>query len=287
MLVFLPEVDLSIAYGLAPDSEDKDNRRHFDWAEVHDWDVLVTYTDIRWRGSVVDRVTMWSIDEGRRVIPVGRRLDDSDVLQVEPWAMSVARAIAVVHGTHSDLDFYLQASRQGGCTDGSVRRSMARATFDAEESDSDVRRLYFSAPGQTYPEGAAQNSPVPARKWQDSELVPPNYDKLLRSDSGGGSVAGTGDDGGGGLLDRLLPENTWARNCPPAASTGVARKAMPATLLPKPKKMMAAARQARVTPSAIQRPTRAWSISASTSLSWRRLSSTVVASFQAIICACT
>lgn len=112
LLVFRPDVDLSVAYGL-PAYYEKLERNHFDWAEKHGWTVTTTFADVRWRGQVVDRVTMWATWKDVHV-PVGEidSDDGSGVRYVEGWQYAISVAIARWHGTQSLLDTVLRGTEQ-------------------------------------------------------------------------------------------------------------------------------------------------------------------------------
>ncbi|SDY49879.1 hypothetical protein SAMN05660209_03029 [Geodermatophilus africanus] len=111
LLVWERDVVLSIGYGLKVDPEEK-RRLHFDWAEKRNWEVTNSFADIRWHGQVVDRMTMWSIDKGSALVPIGDFVPEGQPRYIEPWQYAVAFAIAVAHGNDSQLDYYLSASEQ-------------------------------------------------------------------------------------------------------------------------------------------------------------------------------
>lgn len=121
LLVYRPEVDLSIAYGLHPHPRGEDNERTFDWATSHDWSVELRIADIRWRGQLVDRAYYWVVDGGHGEVPVGDLVhhqndeigdDVQETRHVVPiWLDSVTCAISFAHGTLNRHNYYLKATR--------------------------------------------------------------------------------------------------------------------------------------------------------------------------------
>jgi hypothetical protein len=111
VLVWERDVSLTIGYGLNVDPEEK-RLLSFDWAEKHDWEVTGSFADIRWQGQVVDRMVMWSIDDGHGLVPVGDFVPEDKPRYVEPWQYAIAQAIAHWHGNSSQLDYYLSSSGQ-------------------------------------------------------------------------------------------------------------------------------------------------------------------------------
>ncbi|GAB4083308.1 hypothetical protein GCM10028783_42590 [Modestobacter muralis] len=112
LLVFCPDVDLTVAYGLPAYYEDFERSR-FDWAERHGWVVTTKFADVRWRGQVVDRVAMWATWKDVQV-PVGEveSVEGSDVRFVERWQYAISAAVARWHGTESLLDTVLRGTEQ-------------------------------------------------------------------------------------------------------------------------------------------------------------------------------
>jgi len=125
LLVYRPEVDLSIAYGLRPHPRDQDNRRTFDWATSHDWSVEVNIADVRWRGQLVDRAYYWVVDNGSAEVPIGKLVLDREDDDQAPghhtvpiWLDSVTCAISFAHGTLDQHAYYLKAT--GSIIEGST-----------------------------------------------------------------------------------------------------------------------------------------------------------------------
>jgi len=110
LLVSERDVALSIGYGLEVNPEERN--LSLDWAEKLNWEVRATFADIRWNGQLVERMVMWVVDKGSAHIPVGRFVPDGQPRYIETWQYAVASAIAVAHGSQSELDYYLSASEQ-------------------------------------------------------------------------------------------------------------------------------------------------------------------------------
>ena len=91
--VYRDDIDLTIQWGMDMDPGD-DDRRHFDWAEkfinpkVHPW-----WVDVFWRGVLVDRYGVVSVDGGHGLVPFPHTAGESP-----DWHNAVTeREVAVVH----------------------------------------------------------------------------------------------------------------------------------------------------------------------------------------------
>jgi hypothetical protein len=93
--VYMPDVDLTIAYGMELYPAVRD--REFDWSiNFHDISVQLCFTDIFWSGSLVDRVIYALVDGARGVLPFGQ---GPEGLRVTTYERDVARLLHNIGGT--------------------------------------------------------------------------------------------------------------------------------------------------------------------------------------------
>ena len=98
VVVYVPDVDLTIAYGLDFDPWGSD-APEFEWPKVFpDKSVHIGLADIFWRGSLVDRVAYVLVDGGRGTLPIG---GGKNGLMVTSWQRDVARLLHDVKGAGS------------------------------------------------------------------------------------------------------------------------------------------------------------------------------------------
>jgi len=105
--VYIPDVDLTIAYGMDNELSRIDDYGHsdsaLDWTKVFPgkhWKVLVA--DIFWRGSLVDRVAYIAVDDYRAYLPIGGWHDGLDI---DEFQHDVARLIDGIAG-HREFKAY-------------------------------------------------------------------------------------------------------------------------------------------------------------------------------------
>jgi hypothetical protein len=95
VVVYKPDVDLTIAYGLDFDSLTRD-APEFEWSKVFsDKSVHIGLADIFWRGSLVDRVAYVLVDGARGTLPIG---GSHNGLRVTSWQRDVARLLHDLKG---------------------------------------------------------------------------------------------------------------------------------------------------------------------------------------------
>lgn len=69
--IFMPDIDISIAWGLDRDPDDRD--LSFEWDGVFpDPKTTVQFADIFYRSSLVDREYLAAVDGGRALLPIGQ-----------------------------------------------------------------------------------------------------------------------------------------------------------------------------------------------------------------------
>lgn len=119
--VFMPDIDISIAWGLDRDPDDRHHGLSFEWDDKFpDSKTTVQLADIFYRGSLVDREYQAAVDGGRALIPMGHtRIAEGsprhgkDVryeVVTSEWQVDFAR---VVHSFEhaGDFDGYLSSAQ--------------------------------------------------------------------------------------------------------------------------------------------------------------------------------
>lgn len=106
--VLQEDVDVAIEWGMS--SDPFDHRREFkpEWAPFPDPAVALCYADLFYRGSLVDRVSIASVDGGRAYLPTPHRRDDQWVVMDRPYQL--ARLINDIAGTE-EFESYFERSR--------------------------------------------------------------------------------------------------------------------------------------------------------------------------------
>jgi hypothetical protein len=107
LAVYIPDVDLTIAYGMDEELSPIDDSGHIDktleWSEVFpDRHRKVLIADIFWRGSLVDRVDYIAVDGYRAYLPIG---GGHDGLDIDDFQHDVARLIDGIAG-HDEFKTY-------------------------------------------------------------------------------------------------------------------------------------------------------------------------------------
>ena len=101
VVVYVPDVDLTIAYGLDFDALRRD-APEFEWSKVFpDKSVHIGLADIFWRGSLVDRVAYVLVDGARGTLPIG---GGHVGLRVSSWQVDVARLLHGLKGAGLAFD---------------------------------------------------------------------------------------------------------------------------------------------------------------------------------------
>lgn len=103
--VFRDDVDLRIAWGWDPDDAADHRNLYFPWQEkLPDSKVTRFYADVFWRGALVDRMMMLSVDGGRAYMPLGRpKYEDKEwITEVVPdWEYKFTRLVHSFEHTDS------------------------------------------------------------------------------------------------------------------------------------------------------------------------------------------
>lgn len=91
VMVYTPDIDLTMAYGMSFDFYDHGPERVFEWSKIFpDSAVQIDMADIFWRGSLVDRVDYAYVDGARGIVPIG---GGHQGLQVTQYDCDVARLL--------------------------------------------------------------------------------------------------------------------------------------------------------------------------------------------------
>ena len=110
--VYRDDVDLTIQWGLDLDpTRGRDDQWHFSWAEkLMNSRVSPYWVDVFWRGVLVDRYALASIDGAHGLIPIphtaGEEPDWYDV--VSKRELAVAQLIDDLYGGFHNVDGYIQ-----------------------------------------------------------------------------------------------------------------------------------------------------------------------------------
>jgi hypothetical protein len=103
ILVYTPEVDLTIAYGMHYHSQGRDEPE-FEWSQVFaSRSVRAGFADIFWRGSLIDRVDYAIVDDHQGILPLG---GGPDRLKVTSFEVDVARLLHGITGKFNKFDYF-------------------------------------------------------------------------------------------------------------------------------------------------------------------------------------
>lgn len=106
--VMIDDIDIALEWGMSADPFDLRSNWHPDWAPFPDPSVSLCYADVFYRGALVERITMASVDGGRAYLPLPRRGDDDNwVVMDRPYQL--ARVISDIEGNR-DFEDYFQRS---------------------------------------------------------------------------------------------------------------------------------------------------------------------------------
>ncbi|MGW4071400.1 hypothetical protein [Nocardia grenadensis] len=108
VVVFTPDIDITIAFGMGFDFDyadvDRRPKRSFDWMEnFADDHIDICFADLFYRGSLVDRINYVSVDGARAILPWAREYDG---LKADRFDTAVARLLHAKAGHSADFDEY-------------------------------------------------------------------------------------------------------------------------------------------------------------------------------------
>lgn len=101
--VFRPNIDLTIAYGMAENQHDRELT--FQWSQSFpDSEVRhISLVDFFWRGSLIDRLNYVYVDGARGILPLGSGPQGLDITQHE---LTVAQLLSDIAGYREFDRFY-------------------------------------------------------------------------------------------------------------------------------------------------------------------------------------
>ncbi|MGB3302565.1 MAG: hypothetical protein WBA98_07730 [Gordonia sp. (in: high G+C Gram-positive bacteria)] len=102
LAVYRPDIDLTIAYGMAEDQADRD--LSFAWSDSFPDSKIreISLVDFFWRGSLVDRLNYVYVDGGRGILPLG---DGHQGLRITGYELAVARLLSDI-GDYGEFERY-------------------------------------------------------------------------------------------------------------------------------------------------------------------------------------
>lgn len=115
-LVCIDDIDICIEWGLPANNREEEHHPWADEASFPDPDVRTYLVDVFYRGTLVDREYVCSVDGGRAILPApsARRVIDGPFMKnepiawrVSPWETAIAR---IVNGPRREFDRYLKQS---------------------------------------------------------------------------------------------------------------------------------------------------------------------------------
>lgn len=105
--VLIEDVDIAIEWGMSSDPFDRRSDFKPEWAPFPDESVALCYADIFYRGSLVERVSIASVDGGRAYLPTPDRKDDQWIVMDRSYQL--ARVINDITDTR-DFESYFERS---------------------------------------------------------------------------------------------------------------------------------------------------------------------------------
>lgn len=102
--VLLDDLDISIEYGMPSDPFDTRSNWTESWSSFPDPKISGEYCDVFYRGALVDRTHLASVDGGRATLPLPQRKDDEWITM--DWPYQVARLIDGLNGGHDFADYF-------------------------------------------------------------------------------------------------------------------------------------------------------------------------------------
>ena len=101
ILVYMPDVDLTIAYGLHHHLQGRDEPE-YEWSTVFaSKSVRTGFADVFWRGSLVDRVDYAIVDDHQGILPMG---GTPERLEVTAFEVGVAKLLHGITGKFNKFD---------------------------------------------------------------------------------------------------------------------------------------------------------------------------------------
>lgn len=86
--VLLDDVDIAIEYGMSIDPFGNRGNWTESWAPFPDPNIVGEYCDIYYRGALVDRVVLASVDGGRATLPMPEKRDGKWIAMDRPYQLA-------------------------------------------------------------------------------------------------------------------------------------------------------------------------------------------------------
>ncbi|MBT9608143.1 hypothetical protein [Microbacterium sp.] len=102
------DVDIALEFGMSDDPFDNKENWTEEWSQFPDNKIRAFYCDVFYRGALVDRVLLASVDGHRATLPLPARRPGGG-WTVEDWPYQVARVVDDLHG-HRDFEDYFRRS---------------------------------------------------------------------------------------------------------------------------------------------------------------------------------
>jgi hypothetical protein len=100
------DVDIALEFGMSDDPFDHKEKWTEDWAHFPDTQIVGFYCDVFYRGALVDRVLLTSVDGGRATLPLPDRKRDGSGWTVNDWPHELARLVNDLHGRRDFEDYF-------------------------------------------------------------------------------------------------------------------------------------------------------------------------------------
>ena len=104
------DVDIAIEFGLNDDPSNDDGNWTAPWAPFPDESVHGRYADVFYRGALVDRELLASVDGGRAVLPIPSRQGKKWV--ASHWEHELARLVDELNGHSEFVDYFTRSGME-------------------------------------------------------------------------------------------------------------------------------------------------------------------------------
>jgi len=101
------DVDIALEFGMTDDPFGSREDWTEEWSYFADSRIAGEYVDVFYRGGLVDRVHVASVDGHRAVLPLPHRVGGS--WSVLDWPYQVARVVDGLTGNHSFEDYFVRS----------------------------------------------------------------------------------------------------------------------------------------------------------------------------------
>lgn len=105
--ILLDDLDVAIEFGMPDDPFDARSNWTEDWAPFPDPKIRGEFADLFYRGALVDRVHLASVDGGRAILPLPERRDGEWITL--DWPYEMARVVDDLSGSHDFVDYFARS----------------------------------------------------------------------------------------------------------------------------------------------------------------------------------